>query len=356
MIDANVRINHLTGKPSMTRRSTLKQVAVRAGVSYQTISKVLNHKVKVSKETEQRIIEAVDALGYRPNLNARSLRSQRSNLIGYSWVPAPPDQANTILDLFLQSMSQAAESAGYHLLTFSYRSGQEWIDLHRNLIDTNRVDGFILSSIEYDDPRILFLQEHGFPFVAFGRSNPGWDFPYVDVDGGAGIEMVVDHLVELGHKKFAALAWPESSRVGQNRMEGLHRGLRKAGISPEECSIAIGDGVYEFGFEATRRLLDGPPENRPTAIVAFNDAMAMGSMKAIQVAGLQVGSDIAVSGYDDLPMIQYLRPSLTSVRQPVWEIGKIAISILLDILNEGECKQDHILLPPKLIVRKSTTG
>lgn len=340
----------------MARRATLKQVAARAGVSYQTISKVLNHQVKVSKETEQRIFEAVTALGYRPNLIARGLRSQRSNLIGYSWVPASPDQANTILDLFLQSMAQAAESDGYHLLTFSYRRGQEWIDAYRELIDTNRVDGFILSSIEYDDPRIIFLQERGFPFVAFGRSNPGWNFPYVDVDGGAGIEMVVDHLVEQGHKKFAALAWPASSRVGQNRMEGLIRGLRKAGISRQECTIATGEGVYEFGFEATQRLLDGPVENRPTAIVAFNDAMAMGSMNAVHAAGLWVGNDIAVSGFDDLPMIQYFKPGLTSVRQPVWEIGQTTMSILLDILNKGECTEDHILLPPKLIIRKSTTG
>jgi DNA-binding LacI/PurR family transcriptional regulator len=215
----------------MKNRATLKQVAARAGVSYQTVSKVLNNKIKVSKETDERIWESIRALGYRPNQIARNLRSQRSHLIGYSWEPAPPDQANPILDHFLQSMAHAAETAGYHLLAFPYHAGKElWIHSYQELIDTNRVDGFVLSSVEYNDPRIGLLRERRFPFVAFGRSNPEWDFPFVDVDGGVGIRLVMEHLLEQGHQRFAALAWPEASRVGQNRMEGFFQIIDQAGI------------------------------------------------------------------------------------------------------------------------------
>jgi len=132
----------------MAKRITLKHVAARAGVSYQTVSKVINKKAQVSKETEERIWEAINALGYRPNQLARSLRAQRSCLIGYSWAPSPPDQANPILDLFLQSMVHAAEARGYHLLCFPHRVGVDRVDGYRELIDSQRVDGFVVSGVE----------------------------------------------------------------------------------------------------------------------------------------------------------------------------------------------------------------
>lgn len=337
------------------RRVTLKQVAEQAGVSYQTVSKVLNHKGNVSRETEERIWQAVRSLGYRPNLIARSLRSQRSRLIGYSWEPASTDQANAILDRFIQSMTEAAEAAGYHLLAFPYRPGNAWVDAYRELVDTNQVDGFVLSSVEYDDPRIHFLQERNFPFVAFGRSNPSWDFPYVDIDGGAGMRMAVEHLIERGHHRIAALAWPEQSRVGHNRLEGFLTALQAHHLSPRPEWIARGEGSFAFGREMTCRWLDLPASLRPTAIVAFNDLMAIGAMQAIQERGLLPGKDIAVTGFDDSPLIQYLTPGLTSVRQPIWEVGVTVMSILLRYLHQEPVDEPYRLLLPELIIRQSST-
>jgi DNA-binding LacI/PurR family transcriptional regulator len=338
-------------------RVTLKQVATQAGVSYQTVSKVLNKQISVSKDTEARIWKSARDLGYRPNLIARSLRTQRSFLIGYSWEPAPPDQANPILDRFLHSMAQSAEDAGYHLLAFPYRPGQEWIESYRALIETNRVDGFVLSSVEYNDPRIHFLKEQGFPFVAFGRSNPGWEFPYVDVDGAAGMRLVVEHLVERGHRRIGVLAWPASSRVGQNRLDGLLAGLESAGIALPEEHLARGEGVFNFGVEAAHCWLDLPADRRPTALIAFNDVMAIGAMHAIQARGLVAGEDVAVTGFDDSPLVQYLKPGLTSVRQPVWEVGEAVMSILLNALDHPENagnELQHILLEPQLVIRQSS--
>lgn len=336
--------------------TTLKQVANQAGVSYQTVSKVINKRVSVSKDTEARIWQAVHDLGYRPNLVARSLRSQRTRLIGYSWEPTPADQSNPILDRFLQSMAEVAEIAGYHLLAFPYRPGAAWIDSHRELIDTNRVDGFVLSSVEYDDPRIQFLQQRRFPFVAFGQSNPGWHFPFVDVNGEAGMRRVVEHLLEGGHRRIAALAWPFGSRVGQNRIDGFLDGLKAAGIALQPNWIARGEGTYVFGLETTRCWLELPGSLRPTAIVAFSDVMAIGAMHAIQERGLRVGQDIAVTGFDDSPLIQYLNPGLTSVRQPVWEVGQQLMNILLGCLDDAPLEQDQVLIPPELIIRESSGG
>lgn len=341
------------------RRVTLKQVATQAGVSYQTVSKVLNKQVRVSQETEARIWQAARELHYRPNLVARSLRSRRSRLIGYSWEPASADQANPILDRFLQSMAQSAEHAGYHLLAFPYHPGQAWIESYRALIETNRVDAFVISSVEYNDPRILLLQEQGFPFVAFGRSDPGWDFPYVDVDGAAGMRLVVEHLVERGHRRIAVLAWPESSRVGQNRMDGLLASLESAGIELPGEYLARGEGTFALGMNMTHCWLDLPTGRRPTALIAFNDVMAIGAMHASQLRDLEVGVDIAVTGFDDTPMIQYLKPGLTSIRQPVWEVGETVMSVLLNTLDKAastEAGPRHVLLKPQLIIRQSSSA
>src|SRR5215211_4642241 len=233
------------------RHVTLKQVASSSGVSYQTVSKVLNRQIQVSKETENRIWDAARTLGYRPSFVARSLRAQRAFTIGYSWPPSSPDHENIILDQFLQSMFLAAEERGYYLLCFPYHADVEkHLATYDDLIETRRVDGFVLSSIEYDDPRVDLLLERNFPFVAFGRSNPDLVFPWIDVDGGLGIRESMFHLLENGHRKIAALAWPQDSRVGDNRMEGYFSALQDAGIIPDADWIKRGDGVFEFGYQA----------------------------------------------------------------------------------------------------------
>ena len=338
----------------MGNRTTLKEVALKAKVSYQTVSKVVNHQIQVSPATEERIWQAVQELDYRPNLVARSLRSARTKLIGYSWAPTPPDQPNPILDQFLQSMLSEAEGAAYHLLAFPYHTGEEWTAVYRELIYTNRVDGFILSSVEFDDPRIQFLHAQSFPFVAFGRETETLDFPYVDVDGAAGMRMVIEHLVALGHRRFGILAWPASSRVGQNRMEGVAQNLAAAGIGMSDDCLLRGEGNYTFGFQAAHSLLSRPAPQRPTAIVAFNDIMAIGAMNAVRELGLQVGADVAVTGFDDAPMTQYLNPSLTTVRQPIWEVGRRVMSMMLEILDGRQPVDRHQLVTPRLIIREST--
>lgn len=339
------------------RPVTLKQVAISAGVSYQTVSKVLNRQIQVTKETEERIWEAARSLGYRPSFVARSLRTQRAFTIGYSWPPSSPDHENIILDQFLQSMFLAAEELGYYLLCFPYHANTEkHLATYNELIETRRVDGFVLSSIEYDDPRVNLLLERNFPFVGFGRSNPDLVFPWIDVDGGLGIHQSMLHLLENGHRKIAALAWPADSRVGNNRMEGYFSALKDAGITPDADWIKRGDGVFEFGYKATLELLDLPVDCRPTALIALNDMMALGASQAIKDRGLRVGKDFAVTGFDDAPMVQYTFPPLTTLRQPITEIGQRIIAMLMEYINTGNMPQNpHILVAPQLIIRRSTT-
>ena len=342
-----------TPKNSMTSKITLKEVALRAGVSYQTVSKVLNRQVQVSKQTEQRIMEAVRELGYRPNQIARNMRAKRSHMIGYSWVPTGPNQVNHILDHFLSSMVMEAEAAGYHLLPFPFREGEAQVNDYRELINTGRVDAFVLSSVNYNDSRIQFLLERKFPFVAFGRSNPELDFPYVDVDGAAGLAQAVQHLISKEQYRIAVIGWPEDSRVGNERLRGYFDTMRAAQLDVRPEWIQRGEGTFEFGCAAASRLLALPHADCPTAIVTLNDTQAIGALRAIHDHGLEAGRDVLVIGFDDAPMSQYLFPSLTTIQQPIQTAGRKCVEILISLVKGEEPLERHVLLTPKLIVRDS---
>jgi len=337
----------------MPHQITLKQVAAKAGVSYQTVSKVLNQKIQVSNETQKRIMGAVHELGYRPNQIARNMRAKRSFMIGYSWMQTTPDQVNHILDQFLTSMVREAEAAGYHLLPFPFREGDAHVDDYRELIDTGRVDGFVLSTVNYNDPRINFLLKRGTPFVSFGRSNPELDFPYVDVDGADGLLQAVEHLIAKGHRRIAAIAWPDDSRVGNERMRGYFQAMQAAGFETHPEWIERGEGTYEFGREAALRLFELPETDCPTAIVTLNDTQAIGALHVARERGLDVGRDVAIVGFDDAPMSQYLQPALTTVRQPISEAGRRCVEILVSLIGSNKQHPPGVLLKPRLIVRAS---
>ena len=336
------------------KRVTIKDVAAKAGVAYQTVSKVIHGQAHVLPETEARVQEAVRELGYKPNHNARNLRAQRSRMIGYSWSSSETEQPNHILHMFLTSMVSEAELAGYHLLPFPYREGEDQVAGYRELIDSGRVDAFVITSVNYDDPRANFLVEQNFPFVAFGRSGTHDTFPYVDVDGAAGLRMATEHLIAGGYRRIAALAWRETSRTGNDRLSGYVEALRAAGLEANSDLIARGDWKFESGYEATAHWLTWSLEQRPTAIVAVSDIMAIGAVHAAQARGLTVGRDIAVVGFDDIPMAEYIQPPLTSMRQPIREAGRKCVEMLVALLEGRAPSERHILLKPELIVRQSS--
>jgi DNA-binding LacI/PurR family transcriptional regulator len=321
-------------------------------VSYQTVSKVLNGQIHVLPETADRVWKAARQLGYRPNHNARNLRSQRSRMIGYSWEPERPNHANHILDSFLTSMVEEAEAAGYHLLPFPFRQGDNLIDGYRALIDSGRVDGFVISSVNYHDPRAEYLLERQFPFVAFGHSNPELDFPYVDVDGAAGLRLATGHLIARGHRRIAALGWPESSRVGNDRFEGYRAALSEAGLPIDPALVSREEGTFANARAATERWL-AMGAGCPTGIVAFTDTMAIGAVQAGQARGLAIGDELAVVGFDDSPMAEYLSPPLTTVRQPIRQVGRTCIEMLIARLKGETLPEKKVLVTPELVVRAS---
>ncbi|HRE48687.1 MAG TPA: LacI family DNA-binding transcriptional regulator [Aggregatilineales bacterium] len=333
---------------------TIHDVAHAAGVSIATVSYVLNNSSPVSAETRERVLRAAKQLGYRPNSTARNLQASRTRLIGYPWHTVAPDDTNPVLDRFTYAMAQTAEAYGYHVLTFVQPADQVTRPF-LELVQTNRVDGFIIADTNRDDPRVRWLMDMNVPFVAFGRANDDWQFPYVDVDGRQGVKAVVNHLLELGHKRIGAMGWPPGSLSGDERLEGYHLALAGAQISPHPDWIVHSENYTADAFAATQHLLRLPPPLRPTAIVCISDTLAIGVMKAIQAAGLSVGGDIAVTGFDDDPSGQHLTPTLTTLSQPVLEIASLIVERLIDHI-EGRTSSlvDGLLLPPNLIIRESS--
>lgn len=336
-------------------RVTLKDVAARAEVSYQTVSKVLNNKANVSPETEERIWEAVRALNYRPNVSARNLRTQSSNLIGYAWRRSARENGpHPVLDQFLYHAANGFEEAGFHLLTFLVGSDED-LDVrpYRELYGRRQVEGFILADTETDDARVAYLIEQEIPFASFGQANDEWDFCWVDVDGRYGLSLVTEHLLQAGHERIALITWPEGSQAGSHREEGYLATMAEAGRETREEWIVRGENTVEDGRTCLNRLLQLPGEQRPTAVACVSDHLAIGATQAAMAAGLVVGDDLAITGYDNVPLAEFLYPPLTTVRQPIPAVGQALVDLLLKQINGEEIAEKGVLLRPELIVRES---
>jgi LacI family transcriptional regulator len=214
------------------------------------------------------------------------------------------------------------------------------------------VDGLLVVRTRVQDQRLVYLSGIGFPFVAFGRSDLDVDFAYVDEDGCRGLEIVTQHLIDLGHRRIAYLSAPDDLMFCVYRKSGLHTALEhnKLALPPEYC--IVGDLTQQGGFTAMNQLLDLSPP--PTAVLSCNDLMALGAISAAQKRGMVIGRDIAITGFDDIPLAEHSHPSLTTVRQPIYAIGRQICDMLIRLIQGENVTERHVLLQPELIVRESS--
>lgn len=338
-----------------TRRPSMSDVARRAGVSQTTVSFILNDTPgsNIPQETRDRVMAAVRDLHYRPNISARNLRTQSTNLIGYGFDDPAGVTSHPILDRFLYATILSLETAGYHLLTFVTGERND-TSIYQDLYRRGQVAGFVVANTNDDDPRIACLLDEGIPFAAFGRANDPWDFPWVDVDGTSGMEQVVDHLVAAGHRRIGLITWPRGSKAGSYRESGYAAGLASAGIAPDDAWVYRGENLLHTGMEGLAALLALPLDRRPTAVACVSDLLAVGAVNAAVAAGLLVGRDLAITGYDDSPQAEFLHPPLTTVRQPVKAVSLEVVRLLLAQLRHEPLSPRGVLLSPKLIVRQSS--
>jgi DNA-binding LacI/PurR family transcriptional regulator len=318
------------------------------------VSKVLNGQMQVAPKTERRIWRIARELDYRPNVSARNLRTQGSNLIGCAWVPTYQGTWRPILNSFLHTVIAAAEQHGYLTTFFTGPENRGDMRIYADLFLQRQTAGFVLAETTPDDSRVAFLLERHIPFVTFGQANPDWDFCWVDVDGQDGIRQVMNHLIELGHQRISLISWELPSQTGVHREQAYADALVNAGLKLDSAWIYRGADSADAGWLGFTHMMSLSPERRPTAIVCVSDHIAVGVVNAALAEGLRIGHDIAITGYDDVHMARYLHPPLTSVRQPIDEVGQRVVELLVNQLDGVEPASRSVLLKPELIVRDSS--
>ena len=194
--------------------------------------------------------------------------------------------------------------------------------------------------------------ERKVPFAAWGQSNTEWAYPYIDVDGCKGMGLVIDHLILRGHKRIAFLGWPEGTVVGDARTKGYYEAMNAAGIEPKPEWVGYTPNIVEYAYRAAQQVLSTNPS--PTAVVCVNDIMALGVRSYLESVNLQIGEDVAVTGYDDTPIAELL--GLTSVRQPVNEVATRVVDLLMAEIQGITLSKRQIILEPSLVIRGSSRG
>lgn len=325
---------------------TIKQVAAHAGVSTATVSYVLNGQGSIPAETQRRVWEAVAALEYQPRHAARSMRG-RSHTLGVSIAHGYDRLADPAAAEILAGMADAASQRGVSLLLIP-RTDDPAAGCVR-VARSGQVDGVVVFDPEHGDGRVDALTQAGIPQVCVGQVGALW----VTHDVARGMTLAVQHLVEYGHRSIALIA-PDPELVSSDwYLESYEAALAAHGLTIPEGGVLAGGRREADGEAAMAELLT--LEERPTAVIAASDELAYGAMRAIRDAGLRVGADVSIIGFDDLPPAAYMQPALTTIRQPRYDIGVAAITLLDAVVQHKPPSQTHLVLAPSLRVRASTS-
>lgn len=337
------------------KRVTIYDIAKRAGVSYQTVSRVINHSPNVKEVTRQKVDLAITELNYRPNLAARSLPGRRSFVIGFV-APYDPDYLIRDPNLLAQISGADAEADehGYSLLLSTAGNSANGLNAYKRFARHLVADGALVVETATREAGTSLLKELDCPYVYLGYDPGNPDAYAVHPDDFHGSCQVARYLLEKGHRRIGIINGPPMGAVGamQGRLDGYQQVLAEAGYSFEPGLMVYGDYTRRSGEVAARQLwaLSEPP----TAIFALNDRMAMGAIQFLQAKGLRVPEDVAVVGFDDIPAAADFNPPLTTVRQPSREIGQVAARLLFARINGEAIDEKQIILESELVIRKSS--
>ncbi|MBW8848397.1 MAG: LacI family DNA-binding transcriptional regulator [Burkholderiales bacterium] len=336
------------------RTPTIVDVAREAGVSIKTVSRVLNHEPGVHESTRDQVLKVVEALRYRPKQSARSLAGGRSFLIGLLYY----DPSAIFVGSVQQGATLRCRELGYHLVVESLHNDAP--DLRQQIdrmVLALRPDGMILTPPLCDNPEVLAaLRESGTPCVLMSpeRDLPG--VPSVRMDDAHAAEEITNLLLSLGHQRIAFIKGPPDQSASALRYQGFVSALRAHGLEPDPELIQPGAFTFASGRDAAHQLLSR--RQRPTAVFASNDDMALGVLAAAQRLGLPVPNELSVAGFDDSPTAALVWPPLTTVRQPVFEMARTAVEMLVSVQRPdmpSQVEADlHKVLAHELVVRDST--
>lgn len=332
-------------------RVTIRDVATRAGVSINTVSRVLNDRPDVNPATRERVLGAIAELGYRPNSLARSLIRRSSHTIGL----VVTDCTNPNTARQIRTVQREMSNAGYAVLIFDTQEDGTQERAAIDLLEEKMVDGIIVTPVGSGAGADLVALANRLPVVLLNREVPGQGaFDVVVNDNAAGARQATGHLLALGHERIGYVTGKTTASTVEGRLQGYREAFSDAGrVIPTELIERVPIGIDEAAA-ATRRLLTLAVP--PTAILAYNDIMALGVFGALEGAGLRVPEDVALVGFDDIIYAPYLKAPLTTVRQQTREMGEAAARLLLERLKGSEAPPRRIVLQPELIVRRSSGG
>ncbi|MFG2091091.1 LacI family DNA-binding transcriptional regulator [Spirillospora sp. NPDC048824] len=341
-----------TGRPGpLSRTVGIKQVAAHAGVSPGTVSNVLNRPERVAEPTRIRVEQAIRELGFVRNGSASTLRAGHSSTIGLMVL----DLANPFFTDVARGVEDIASERGYAVILSSSGESDEREQRNLRVLAEQRVRGVLLTPVGDDGEAADRLQERGVPVVLLDHPTPRANQCSVAVDDVAGGELAVGELLDGGARTLAFVTGPSVLRQCTDRRKGALRALRAAGLGREVMrEVTVGAMNARSGQEAARRLLEaGPP--LPDAIFCANDLLALGVLRVLLQAGLKVPADIALIGYDDIEFSAAAAVPLSSVRQPTYQLGRIATELLLEECDEaGGHAHQQVMFQPELVVRESS--
>lgn len=337
---ARLRVSEANGS------ATIRDVSRLARVSMSTVSRVLNGNVPVAADTRERVLKAVEQLNYRPNAFARSLATNRSGGVGV----IVNEMTSPYYGVMVRGVEQVLEPECMHMLVASGKADLEAERRSLDFLRSRRVDALVLHVEAMGDEEVLDLMQEDLPLVLVARHLAEAGSRSLSIDNEYGSRLATNHLIEHGHRRIGHLTGPLSFPDSRARLQGYRQALTEAGIEFDEALTIESDWLEEGGYHAARRLLNRCPDI--TAIFAGNDQMAAGVLQALRESGRGIPDDISVVGFDDVLFARYLYPSLTTVRQPLLEMGAAAARLVLAALN-GEELEVKTKFEPELVVRQS---
>lgn len=327
---------------------TLEDIAKQVGVSRSTVSRVVNGMPNVNPEVRRQVLETIQLTGYHPNAAARSLALQRTSMIG---LVLPRTVGSLFTDPFFPQLTQgiafACNNHDLSLSLFLVGNKEDEEKISPRISRSGMLDGVLIQSGEPGDILIDHLLSSRIPSVMLGRPFGNEDISYVDVDNVNSAMNAIRHLIKLGYKRIATITGRPDRTVTIDRLEGYKRALIENNQVIDQTLIAEGDFSEVSGYEAMKKLLPAHPD----AVFAASDIMAVGAIRALNEIKLRVPDDIAIVGYDDLPMEVLNKVQLTTVRQPIMKFGIKAVELLIDLIENGTSPTQRLILDTELVVR-----
>jgi LacI family transcriptional regulator len=337
----------------MNKKVNIKDIARIAKVSHTTVSRALNDKSRIRKETKEKILSIAKELGYRPNFIARSLVMKRTKTLGL----VITNIANPFYTELAQGIEKTATKLGYSIILCSTQSDISIEKQYIEMLRSKGVDGIVFSSAHMEDPNIVVLAEEEFPIILVNRRTyhpiVKEKVDYVGVDNILGGFLAVEHLIRLGHKRIGVIGGSAESSVGLERLEGGKKALKTYGLEQRGDFFLEGNFLKKSGYQRAKQFLK--MAEMPTTIFATNDYMAMGVYQAILEEGFRIPEDVALIGFNDIEFSSMQGIELTTIGQKKFEMGAIAVEMLVEKIEKGDDRHSgkEIFLTPELIIRKT---